>query len=155
MSQGPLYVLLGEVSLQVCPVSAHSYIGWFFFLQCSCVSSLYILDVILVQGFISKLVFPDSSFCFHFNAVFLSHAEAFYFDEVAFVYSFLYVPQCREHIGESIAMSILCSRPLCQILIDHRDLGLFLETLFCSIDLCVCSYVSTRHFRLPWPCNRV
>ena len=34
--------------------------------------------------------------------------------------------------------------PLCQILIDHRDLSLFLGSLFCSIDLCVCSYASTR-----------
>ena len=32
----------------------------------------------------------------------------------------------------------LCS--LCQILIDQRDLDLFLGSLFCSIDLCVCSY---------------
>ena len=35
-----------------------------------------------------------------------------------------------------------------QILIDHRDLGLFLVSLFCSIDLCVCSYASTRLFWL-------
>ena len=29
--------------------------------------------------------------------------------------------------------SILCSCYLCQILIDHRDLGLFLGSLFCSM----------------------
>ena len=34
--------------------------------------------------------------------------------------------------------------PLCQLLIDHRDWGLFLGSLFCSISLCVCSYASTR-----------
>ena len=30
--------------------------------------------------------------------------------------------------------------------IDHKDVGLFLDFLFCSIDLCVCSYASTRLF---------
>ena len=33
--------------------------------------------------------------------------------------------------------SILCSCPLCRLLLDHRNLGLFLGSLFCSIDLCV------------------
>ena len=30
-----------------------------------------------------------------------------------------------------------------------------LSSLFCSIDLCVCSYSSTRLFWLQWPCNIV
>ena len=34
--------------------------------------------------------------------VFFSYAEAFYFDKVPFVYSFLYVPCSRGHIGENI-----------------------------------------------------
>ena len=41
-------------------------------------------------------------FLFHFADVFFSCAEAFYFDEVTFVYSFLYVPCSREHIRENI-----------------------------------------------------
>ena len=39
--------------------------------------------------------------------------------------------------------SILCFCPLCQILIDHRDLGLFLGSLFCYTSLYVlflCQY---------------
>ena len=40
-------------------------------------------------------------------------------------------------------------------LIDHRDLGLFLGSLFCSIGLCASFYASTRLFWLQWPCNRV
>ena len=44
--------------------------------------------------------------------------------------------------------SNLCFCPLCQILMDHRDLGLFMGSLFCSIGLCVCSYASTRLFWL-------
>ena len=51
--------------------------------------------------------------------------------------------------------SILCFFPVCQILIDHRDLGLLLGSLFCSIGLCVCSYASTRLFWLQLPCNTV
>ena len=37
--------------------------------------------------------------------------------------------------------SILCFCPLCQILIDSRDM-----VYFCFIGLCVCSYASTRLF---------
>ena len=42
MSLGPLYVLLGEVSVQAfCPV-----FNWIFaFVVCTCVSSLYILEI--------------------------------------------------------------------------------------------------------------
>ena len=42
--------------------------------------------------------------------------------------------------------SIVCSCPLCPILTGHRDMGLFLGSVFCSTDLCVCSYVNTRLF---------
>ena len=48
----------------------HFLIGFFVFLEWSRVRTL---------------------FCFHLNAVLFSHAEAFYFDEVPFVYSFLSV----------------------------------------------------------------
>ena len=51
--------------------------------------------------------------------------------------------------------SIVCSCPLYQILIDHRDLGLFLGSLFYTTDLCVCPYVRTRLFWLQWPCSIV
>ena len=38
--------------------------------------------------------------------MFFSHAEAFYFDEVPFVNSFLYVPCFRGHISEDVAMGM-------------------------------------------------
>ena len=41
---------------------------------------------------------------------------------------------------------ILCFWPVCQILMDQRGKGVFLGSLICSIDLCVCSYASTRLF---------
>ena len=52
---------------------------------------MYFGDQTLVRGIIDKYVFPYCCFPFHFNPVFFSHAEAFYSDEVPFVYYFLYV----------------------------------------------------------------
>ena len=60
-------------------------------------------DQTIVQGIIGKHVFSYSWISVHFNAVFFSHAEAFYFDEVPFVYSFLYVPCFGGHISEYVA----------------------------------------------------
>ena len=90
MSLGPLYVFLGEVSVQVlCP----------FFNWVVCLSGVELCKFFIyfghqthVLGIIAKYVFPHCWFSFHFHAAFFSHAEAFYFDEVPFVYSFLYVP---------------------------------------------------------------
>ena len=42
------------------------------------------------------------------------------------------------HYCRGYFCSILCSCLLCQILIDLKDLGLFLGSLFCSIGLCDC-----------------
>ena len=53
---------------------------------------IYFGDQTLVWDIIGKYVFLCCWFSFHFNAVFFSHAESFCFDEVPFVYSFLYVP---------------------------------------------------------------
>ena len=87
MSLGPLYVFLGEVSVQVlCP-----FFNWVVCLPGVelCEFFLYFAVQGLVWGIIGKYVFPYSWFSFHFNAIFFSHSEAFYFDEVPFVYSFL------------------------------------------------------------------
>ena len=71
---------------------AHFLIGFFVFLERSCVSSLYILRSGPCLRYCWQIcVFPYSWFSFHFNAVFFSCAEAFYFDEVPFVYSFPYI----------------------------------------------------------------
>ena len=50
----------------------------------------------------------------------------------------------QHHLLKRLFLLHLCSCLLCQILIDCRDLGLFLGSLFCSIGPCVCSYASTR-----------
>ena len=80
MSLGPLYVFLGEVSVQVLCL-------FFYRVVCLpgvqlCEFFIYFGDQALVWGIIGKYVFPYCWFSFHFNAVFFSHAEAFYFDEV-------------------------------------------------------------------------
>ena len=101
MSLGPLYVVLGEVSVQVlCP----------FFNWVACLPGvesdeffMYLGEQTLVQGIIGKYVFPYGWFPFHFSGVFFSHAEAFYFDEIPFVYSCLYIPCPGACIGENIA----------------------------------------------------
>ena len=78
----------------------------FVFLEWHCVRSLYILEIkplseVSLANMLSHIV--PIWFSFHFDAVFFSHAEAFYFDEVPFVYSFLYVPCFSGHISEDVA----------------------------------------------------
>ena len=69
----------------------------------SCEFFIYFGDQTLVQDIISKYIVPYSWFPFHFADIFFSHAEVFCFDEVSFVYSFLYVPCFRRLISEDIA----------------------------------------------------
>ena len=100
MSLGQL-LLLGEASVQS---SVHFLIGLFVFLGVKlCEFFIYFGDQTLVRDIIGKYIFPLSWFPFPFANVFISHAEAFYFDEVPFVYSSLYVPCSRGHISEDVA----------------------------------------------------
>ena len=75
MSLGPLYVFLGEVSVQVlCP--------FFNWVDCfpgveSCEFFIYFGDQALVWGIIGKYVFPYCSFSLYFQTVFFSHGELF------------------------------------------------------------------------------
>ena len=82
---------------------AHFLIGLFVFLEWSHVSSLYILDIRPLSELSLANMFSYTVSSLHFNAVFFSHAETFYFDEVPFVYFFLYVPCCGGHICEDVA----------------------------------------------------
>ena len=101
MSMGPLYVFLGEVSVQVLPPS----FNWVVCLPGMelCEFFIYFGNQTLVLGIIGKYVFLYSWFSLYFNAVFFIPAEDFYFDEVPFTYSFLYEPCSRGHISENIA----------------------------------------------------
>ena len=103
MSMGPLYVLLEEVSVQVfCP--------FFNWIDClpgveSCEFFTYFGDQTLVQGIISKYIFPYGWFHFHFADVFFSHAEVlFYFNEVhLFILSFMSLA-----VGDISVKKLLC-----------------------------------------------
>ena len=102
MSLGPLYVLVREVFIQVlCP-----FFNWAVCLPGveSCEFFIYFRDQTFDQSIIGKYIFPYGSFPFHFADVFFSHTEAFYFNEIPFVCSFLYVPCSRGHISENIAV---------------------------------------------------
>ena len=102
MSLGPLYVFLGEVSAQF----FYPFVNWVFCLPGvnSCEFFIYLGDQTLVRGIIGKYIFPYGWISFHFADVFFSHAEAFYFDEIPFVYSFLYVPCFRGRVCEDVAV---------------------------------------------------
>ena len=66
-------------------------------------SSLYILEIKPLSEVSLANSFPIGLIPFHFDDVFCSCAEDFSFDVVSFVYSFLYVPCSRGHIGENTA----------------------------------------------------
>ena len=102
MFVGHLYVLLGEVSIQI----LQPFFNWIVCLPGveSYKFSLYFGDQTLVQGIIGKYIFLYGWFPFHFDDGFFSCAEAFQFDVVPFVYSFLYFPCPRRYISKNIAM---------------------------------------------------
>ena len=79
-------------------------IGFFVFLEWRRVSSLYILEIRpLSEVSLANMFSHMVGILFHFDYVFFSHEEAFYFDVVPFVYYYHYVSCSREHIGENIA----------------------------------------------------
>ena len=101
MSLGPLYVFLGEVSVQVlCP-----FINWAVCLPGveSCERFIELGDQPLSEVSLANMLSHIVG-SLHFLAAFFSHAETFYVDDVPFVYSFLYVPCSRGHISENIAV---------------------------------------------------
>ena len=102
MAMGPLYVLLGEVSVQVlCP-----FFNWVVCLPGVELCEFFInfVDQTLFEVSLANMFSPYCWFSLYFNAVFFSHAEAFYFDEVQFVYSFLYVPCFMGCICEDVTV---------------------------------------------------
>ena len=56
---------------------------------------------------------------------------------LSFIFLHVAVQISQHHLLRGNFYSILCFCPFDQILISHRDLGLFLGSLFCSIGLCV------------------
>ena len=98
----PLYVFLGEVSVQV---FCTSFIGLLVFLEWSHVSSLYILEIKPLSEVSLANMFSHTVGSLFVLMLFLLavQKEAFYSDEIPFVYPFLYVPCSRGHISENRA----------------------------------------------------
>ena len=103
MSLDPLYVFLGEVYVQaLCPFS--NWVAVFF--EWSRVSSLYILEIRPLSEVSLANMFSHTVGSLFILILFslAMQKEAFYFDEVPFVYSSPYVPCSRgRHISENIA----------------------------------------------------
>ena len=92
---------------------------------------------------------------FTFKVIIYIHLEFIFVYGVSWCSTFIFL-----HVTIQLSQHYLMKRLFllhfmlfCQILIDRKDLSLFLGSLFCSIGLCICSYASTRLFWLPWPCN--
>ena len=81
-------------SLEKCQFKsfAHFLIELFVFLEWSCMCSLYILEIRPLSEVSLANMFSHMVGSLHFNAVFFRYAEAFYFNEIPFVYALLYVP---------------------------------------------------------------
>ena len=101
MSLDSLCVILGEVSVQVlCPFL----IGLVVFLEWSCVSSLHILEIKpLSEVSLAIMLSHTVGSLLILMLFYLVMQKLFYFDEVPFVYSFLYVPFFRGRVCEDVA----------------------------------------------------
>ena len=98
---GDLYVFLQEVSVQVlCP-----FFNWMFvFLVLSHMRSLHILEIQHLSEVSLANIFSHMVGClFIFLTFSLAMKKLFIFDEIPFVYYFLYAPCSRGHICENIA----------------------------------------------------
>ena len=82
----------------------HFLIGLFVLLEWSCVCSLYILEIRPLSEVSLANMFSHTVGSLCNLVLFFSHAEASYFDEVPFVYSFLNVPCFRGCVFEDVAV---------------------------------------------------
>ena len=73
----------------------------------------------------------------------------------SFIFLHIAVQISQHHLLKRLFLLHFMLCLLCQILIDHIDLSLFLGSLFCSIGLCACFYATNSLFWLQWPCSTV
>ena len=91
---------------------------------------------------VSQLIFKPFihlEFIFVYGVNWLSFFLSFFFFRVAML-----TPNSICSRGYFYSILSFCLRR--QILIDHRDVGLFLGPVLCSVGLCVCPYAGTRLF---------
>ena len=68
-----------------------------------------------------------------------------------FIFLHVFVQFSQHHLLNKLSLAHCICCFLCQILIDYKGVSLFLGSLSCSTDLCVCFYASTMLFWLLWP----
>ena len=73
----------------------------------------------------------------------------------SFIFLHISAQFSQHHLSNKLSLPHCMCLLLCWMLIIYKGVGLFLGSLFCSNDLCVCFYASTRLFWLQWPCNTV
>ena len=87
------------------------------------------------------------------------HLEFIFVYGVSWCSSFIYlnvtVKISQYHLLKRLFLLYFMLLPPLSNINWHKDLGLFLGSLFCSIGLCACFYASTRLFWLQWPYNTV
>ena len=87
---------------------AHFLIGLLVFLEWSHVNSLYILEIKPLSEVSLANIFSHTVGSLFILLLFsLAMQKLFYFDEIPFACSFLYVSCFREHISENIAVYVL------------------------------------------------
>ena len=62
----------------------------------------------------------------------------------SFIFLHISVQFSQHHLLNKVLSHCMCLLPLSNT--DYKGVGLFLGSLFCSVDLCVCFYASTMLF---------
>ena len=145
---------------------------WWIYLLCrsslvwcspSCLFLLLVWDLKLSTGLVSKSILPMFSsrsfmvlgFTFkslvYFELIFVCGVRygCFVLLHLIIVSPVWFIEEtCRDCLFPIIYSWLLC----CKV-IDHIFVDLFLDSLFCSIDLCFCLYANTVLFWFLWLCN--
>ena len=151
-----LFILL-MVSFAVQNCFSLIYSNLFFFLFFFLPKEIYQKKILLREMFETLLLMFSSRKFMVLNLTFKSliHFEFILVHGVRRWSSFFFFPHLS-NIPNTIywidyLYPIVCSCLICQILIYHKGVGLFLGSLFQSIDLYVCFYASTMLFCLLQP----
>ena len=64
----------------------------------------------------------------------------------SFTFLHVSVQFSQHHLLNKLSLALVCACFLCRIFIDYKGVGLFLGSLFCSIDLYICFYATTGPF---------
>ena len=78
----------------------------------------------------------------HFEFILVCGARRWFI----FIFLNVSVQFSQQHLLNKQSSPLLCACFLCGILMDYKGMSLFLGSLSCSIDLCVCFYASTVLF---------